>query len=1286
MNNATQNQYVWQRQLGSSNDTGDKEKAYGDIARSDLIDLVNKQRPPKISLDIGCNCGGTSAYVKKLFPDCKTYGIEMNKQAAKIAAEQVDCVLIGKFEDLHETGELEKNGILPNSIDLIICADVLEHMYDPWNVLVILKKYLSRDGVLLISIPNIRHLSTFADLSDGYFRYHDIGILDITHIRFFTLREFKKVLQETGYSFDKDIHYAFDQYLLTNFYYKYHEQLPCDIKVNSKLTLNNVTESELLEFCSTQFYIKARNWESFPLSEKDYCKQPQIPLFAFENNYICNENQAFLNQRDFYQEQTYNITNAAEISAYKNNVEKIKNKAEVNQEILKNKYLCNIFIFFTGETQNILSNTLNSLANQLETIYENSFRIVLFGDQTANNVVGFPLSLQSVIIANKVENCSLFYIKEALEAFEKNNETALFSIILDAGDIVLPQTMALLSKFSVSNNEIPALIYSDEAILDNRNNFADKLILKPEFNLHYFLESPTFLGKNIIWNNASLKNINYFEDNNFSTSILKLFLENKNKNNKNNKNNIYHLPEVLFKNNQQQTLERYENLYAAIKKFVKENNNSLITNAFLSNGKIENTFKLAYKLKNNANTDKQNVTWITQAPKDFKTCKNLLEKSFANLQQNNFNVNLKLVIFVNKQIINADALNYLQEKFAEYLQNLQNLQNLQKNSQNLLVLILDDNENYWSAVDDFIKDKNNNFAFAADENILLLDSYCNFKNANQLSELVGLLQQQNIGIISPLIVDSNEKIIGNAMILACQGIASGFANGITLNNKFNEAEALNINERINTMQSPLAMTLMAQIFKRNDYLKVNGFDTKNLQTETAIAIDFCLKFKTIFADEVNHIWNPNIELKASQNNYISCLTENETNYLLNNYLMLISNDNFYNFNYSRKLPFQPRSKEQNLISRIKLPHLEISESIAINAEKNNINLVEKCLPTLLSLPVEISSGTSYIRVIEPTISAIAMNKINAKILSAEDVNFVDYDVLFDSIKNKVDAVFLQRQLFFAEAFLLKQIKQYTKAKIIHDADDLITHIPEHNKYKINKSEFELQTALQNTLQYCDLFTVATPELANFYDKFHNNIKVIPNRLDKNQWYNLNPKQQPVERKNNKLRVGFFGNYGHTADVQIIIPLVKELANQIDFIFFGYCPNEVKPFLAEYHNFVATKNYPQKLASLDLDLVLAPIETDLFNTCKSNLKILQSGILGYPVIATNYGAYTDSPGNSFGLPICRVKNTLKAWRTAILDHINNPEITFQKGLELRQSVINYGFLQDHINDYLDAWFA
>lgn len=1260
------NSYVWQRQLGSANDSGDKDKAYGDIPRADLINLVNKQRPPKISLDIGCNCGGTSAYVKKLFPNCKTFGVEMNKQAAQIAEKQVDCVLIGKFEDLHESGELEKNGILPNSVDLIVCADVLEHMYDPWNVLVILKKYLSRDGVLLISIPNIRHLSTFADLGTGYFRYHDVGILDITHIRFFTLREFKKLLQETGYSYDSDIRYAVDTYLFETFYNKYKNQLPCDIKVNSKLTLNNVNDQELYEFCSTQFYIKARNWESFPLSEKDYCKHPEIPLFAFENDYICNENQAFLNQRDFFQEQTYNITNSAELTAYKNNIEKIKNNAEVNQINLKNKYLCNIFIFFTGETQNVLSNTLNSLAMQLETIYENSFRIILLGDKTANNVVNFPLSLQSVIIAKKVENCSLSHINEALKIFDDNNETALFSIILDAGDIVSPQTMALLSKFAVSNNEIPALIYSDEAVLDNVNNFADKLILKPEFNLNYFLESPTFLGKNIIWNNESLKSINYFKDNNFSTSILKLFLENK------NKNNIYHLPEVLFKTTKNIVLNRYENLYATIKQFVKENNNSLITNAYLSNSEKENTFKLTYKLKNNGNSNKQNITWITQAPKDLKTCKNLLEKSFLNLQQSNFNVNLKLVIFVNKQNINADALNYLQEKFAEYLQ---------KNSQNLLVLILDDNENYWSAVDDFIKDKNNNFAFADNENILLLDSYCNFKNANQLSELVGLLQQQNIGVISPLIIDNNEKIIGNAMILACQGLASGFANGIAFNNKFAEAEILNINDRINTMQSPSAMTLMAQIFKRNDYSKVNGFDTKNLQTETAIAIDFCLKFKTIFADEVNHIWNPNVELKASQNNYISCLTENETNYLLNNYLTLISNDKFYNFNYSRNITFQPRSKEQNLISRIELPRLEIE----INSEKNNTNLVEKCLPTLLSLPVEINSGTSFVRVIEPTTAAIAMNKINAKILSAEDVNFVDYDVLFDNIKNKVNAVFLQRQLFFAEAFLLKQIKQYTKAKIIHDADDLITHIPEHNDYKINKSETELQTALQNTLQYCDLFTVATPELANFYDKFHNNIKVIPNRLDKNQWYDLNPKKQPVERKNNKLRVGFFGNYGHTADVQIIIPLVKEFANQIDFIFFGYCPDEVKPFLAEYHNFVSTKNYPQKLASLDLDLVLAPIETDLFNTCKSNLRILQSGILGYPVIATNYGPYTDTEGNSLGLPICRVKNTLKAWRTAILDHINNPETTFQKGLELRQAVINYGFLQDHINDYISAWF-
>ena len=66
----------------------------------------------------------------------------------------------------------------------------------------------------------------------------------------------------------------------------------------------------------------------------------------------------------------------------------------------------------------------------------------------------------------------------------------------------------------------------------------------------------------------------------------------------------------------------------------------------------------------------------------------------------------------------------------------------------------------------------------------------------------------------------------------------------------------------------------------NDWLKTRTYYSFFLQINNFTLKKFVMKkFKTIFADEVSHIWNPNIELKASQNNYISCLTENETNYL-----------------------------------------------------------------------------------------------------------------------------------------------------------------------------------------------------------------------------------------------------------------------------------------------------------------------------------------------------------------------------------------------------------------------
>ena len=120
-------------------------------------------------------------YVKEKFPAAKIVGIEVNRAAATIARSRLDCVLEGKIEDIDSTAA----GITAASVDTVIAADVLEHMYDPWKVMAGLKQYLSPDTQVVASIPNSRNLIlTAALINHGSWAYSDAGLLDITHIRF----------------------------------------------------------------------------------------------------------------------------------------------------------------------------------------------------------------------------------------------------------------------------------------------------------------------------------------------------------------------------------------------------------------------------------------------------------------------------------------------------------------------------------------------------------------------------------------------------------------------------------------------------------------------------------------------------------------------------------------------------------------------------------------------------------------------------------------------------------------------------------------------------------------------------------------------------------------------------------------------------------------------------------------------------------------------------------------------------------------------------------------------
>ena len=134
-------------------------------------------------LDVGCSTGVLGAAVKQKL-GARVVGIELDRAMAAEAATRIDEVHVGDAVVV-----LMDSALDGQRLDVIVFADVLEHLVDPWAVLCRARDLLSPGGCVITSIPNIRHIDTiFNLLVRGYWPYRDRGIHDRTHLRFFTKR------------------------------------------------------------------------------------------------------------------------------------------------------------------------------------------------------------------------------------------------------------------------------------------------------------------------------------------------------------------------------------------------------------------------------------------------------------------------------------------------------------------------------------------------------------------------------------------------------------------------------------------------------------------------------------------------------------------------------------------------------------------------------------------------------------------------------------------------------------------------------------------------------------------------------------------------------------------------------------------------------------------------------------------------------------------------------------------------------------------------------------------
>lgn len=287
-----------------------------------------------------------------------------------------------------------------------------------------------------------------------------------------------------------------------------------------------------------------------------------------------------------------------------------------------------------------------------------------------------------------------------------------------------------------------------------------------------------------------------------------------------------------------------------------------------------------------------------------------------------------------------------------------------------------------------------------------------------------------------------------------------------------------------------------------------------------------------------------------------------------------------------------------------------------------------------------------------------------------------------ALRSGADVLVFQRpntEIMLAHLKALTALKDVRK---IYEVDDQLSKVPVKSAH-YDLIPRDLRGKMLKAIGLCDRLVVSTEALAHELGGYNDDVRVVPNRLAPAMWGAMPPQRPHPEQRppKKKPRIGWAGGISHQGDLEMIASVIKDLADQVDWVFMGMCPDNIRPYIQEFVPGVPTLEYPAKLMAVtqDWDLAIAPVEDNPFNDCKSNLKLLEYGWCGVPVLCSDVTPYQGD------LPARRVKNRYKDWRDAILERVSDLAACHRDGLVLQAQVArDWTLTGQNLQGWYEAW--